>query len=382
VALLGSTGSIGVSTLGVVAAHPERFRVVALAAGRNTRLLLEQVRRFRPRLVSLARPEDGEALLASLVSDAQEPPEVLSGEAGALAVAACAEAEVVVSAMVGAAGLRPTLCAIRRGCRVALANKESLVVAGRLCREEARRSGASLLPVDSEHSAIFQALLGHRAEEVTRLILTGSGGPCHHLRDLSEVTVEQALRHPIWSMGPKVTIDSATLMNKGLEVIEAHWLFGIPAGRIEVLIHPESIVHSLVEYVDGSMLAQMAPPDMRLPIAYALSFPERLSLPDLPRLDLASLGQLTFETPSTKRFPCLELAYRALSLGGTAPAVLSAANEVAVGAFLRGGLRLSQIPSVIERTLQAHQVSAGEELEELLEADAWAREEAIRHLSY
>jgi 1-deoxy-D-xylulose-5-phosphate reductoisomerase len=382
VAVLGSTGSIGVSTLEVVAAFPHRFRVTAIAAGRNLALVREQVRRFRPRLVSVARAEDADALRAELAAEGGRAPQVLAGEEGAVAVASHAPAQVVVSAMVGAVGLRPTLAAIKRGVRVAVANKEPLVIAGHLCREEARRSGAVLFPVDSEHSAIFQVLRGQRAEEISRIFLTGSGGSCRLVADLGAVTVEQALSHPNWRMGAKVTIDSATLMNKGLEVIEARWLFDLPAERIEVLIHGESVVHSLVELVDGSVLAQLAVPDMRLPIGYALSFPERLPLDELDaklqRLDLCRLGRLSFAAPDRDRFPCLRLAYDALARGGTAPAVLSAANEVAVAAFLRGALRFDQIPRVVEETLSAHAVGGGETLEQLLEADAWARAEAER----
>ncbi len=378
VALLGSTGSIGASALEVIAAFPGAFHVVALAAGRNLDLLAAQARRFRPRLVSVARPEDQDALRERLAG-LEPAPALVCGEAGAVQVASHPDAEIVLCAMVGAVGLAPTLAAIRRGVRVAIANKEPLVVAGRLCVEEARRHGATLLPVDSEHSAVYQSLCGHRAEDVRRLLLTGSGGPFRTVTDLASVTVEQALSHPTWSMGPKITVDSATLMNKGLEVIEARWLFGVEPQRIQVLIHPESIVHSMVEYVDGSIVAQLGPPDMRLPIGYALGYPARLPL-ELPPLDLARVGCLHFEEPGHERFPCLGLAYRALEAGGTAPAVMNAANEVAVGAFLERRASFTAIPRVIEETLGRHRPLPGDDLAQLLEADAWAREEARRLL--
>jgi 1-deoxy-D-xylulose-5-phosphate reductoisomerase len=377
IAILGSTGSIGASALEVVAAAPDRFRVVGLAAGRNIALLAEQVRRFRPGLVSVHLPEDRAELVDRLGdSPAAAELEILAGGEGAVAVASHPGAQVVLCAIVGAVGLRPTLAAIRRGATVAIANKEPLVVAGQLCVEEALRAGATLLPVDSEHSAIFQALRGHRPQDVRRLLLTGSGGPFRTAQDLGAVTVEQALAHPTWSMGPKISIDSATLMNKGLEVIEARWLFDVHAERIEVVIHPESIVHSMVEYVDGSVLAQLSEPDMRIPIAYALAYPERLALA-WPRLELTRLARLTFEPPDQARFPCLRLAYQALEQGATYPAVLNAANEVAVEAFLQRRIRFVEIGPIIERTLADH-CPGGDpgSVETLLEADAWARRHA------
>jgi 1-deoxy-D-xylulose-5-phosphate reductoisomerase len=300
-----------------------------------------------------------------------EGPEVVANHPGA---------QIVLTAMVGARGLAPTLAAIRRGVRVAVANKEPLVMAGQLCTEEARRSGAQLLPVDSEHSAIHQCLQGQAPGAVRRLLLTGSGGPLRHVGDLSTVTVEQALAHPTWSMGPKITIDSATLMNKGLEVIEARWLFDVPEDSIEVVIHPESIIHSMIELVDGSVLAQLGRPDMRLPIAYALGYPDRLPLPE-PPLDLAVLGALSFEPPDRKRFPCLELAYRALKAGAAMPAILNAANEVAVKAFLDGRIGLEAIPRIIAHAMQDE--AAGEfgvDLDSLLAADSWARQHAATHV--
>jgi 1-deoxy-D-xylulose-5-phosphate reductoisomerase len=377
-AILGSTGSVGASALSVVADFPEHFKVVALAAGGNVERLAEQMERFEPAVVSVRDEATLERLRARLSQRGLTPePELLWGEAGAEAVAGHPEADVVLTAMVGAVGLRPTLRAIRRGVTVAVANKEPLVIAGSLCMEAARRHGASVLPVDSEHSAIHQSLRGHRQQDVRRLLLTGSGGPFRTTPDLSQVTLEQALTHPTWSMGPKITIDSATLMNKGLEVIEARWLFDIPAARIEILIHPESIIHSMVEYVDGSVVAQMGLPDMRIPIAYALGYPARLEL-DLPPLDLAQQGKMTFEAPDPARFPCLDLAYTALAQGGTYPSVLNAANEVAVAAFLERRIGYARIPALIEEVLQRHQPSDPKDddadpLEPLLLADAWAR---------
>jgi 1-deoxy-D-xylulose-5-phosphate reductoisomerase len=381
VAILGSTGSIGVSSLEVIEGAPDRLRVVALAAGRNVERLAAQIVRHRPALCAVEREEDRAALCARLAAAGTPAPEILVGEAGAVEVAAQGEAEVVVCAMVGAVGLRPTLRAIERGASVAIANKEPLVLAGRLCTERARRSGATILPVDSEHNAIYQSLRGHRSADVHRIWLTGSGGPFRTVADLDSVTLEQALHHPTWAMGKKITVDSSTLMNKGLEVIEARWLFDVAAERIQILIHPESVVHSMVEYIDGSVVAQLGPTDMRVPLSYALGFPERLPRPpSLPRLDLLRIARLNFESPSFDRFPCLGLAYRALALGGTAPAALNAANEVAVAAFLEARIRYRQIPSLIARVIEAHAVGSGEDLEALLEADRWARERAAEEL--
>jgi 1-deoxy-D-xylulose-5-phosphate reductoisomerase len=382
--VLGSTGSIGEQTLAVAAAFPERYRVVALAAGRNVEKLAEQVRAFRPERVSVADPEGASALRERIGRDAVE---IAVGEEGLLAVARH-PCELVVAGLVGALGLSPTLAAVACGRDVALANKEVLVMAGALVTREARRSGSRLLPVDSEHSAIFQALQGQRAEDVSRLILTASGGP---FRDwpaerIARARPGDALQHPNWEMGPKITIDSASLMNKGLEVIEARWLFDVGPERVDVVVHPESIVHSLVEFVDGQVLAQLGLPDMRAPIALALSYPERLPL-ELPRLDLAALGALHFEAPDRKRFPCLDLAFEALEGGEAAPAVLNAANEVSVEAFLAGRISFPAIAATNETVLGAF--LAGEaaaplsELEDVLQADRWGRaraEEALRGL--
>ena len=374
--ILGSTGSIGVSTLEIVDAYPDRYRVVALTGGNNLTRLEEQVRRFRPLTVAVVRPEDARRLKRSLGSAA---PEILAGVEGLIACAAHSEAHMVVSAIVGAAGLVPTLAAIEAGKDVALANKETLVAAGSLVMEAVRRKSVRLFPVDSEHSAIFQSLEGHRKDDVKRLILTASGGPFRKksLADLRRVTPGEALAHPNWNMGRKITVDSASMMNKGLEVIEARWLFDLPPEQIDVHIHPQSIVHSMVEYVDGAVIAQLGIPDMKTPIAYALSHPERLALP-LPPLDLCSLGSLTFETPDFERFPCLSLAYDALRAGGSAAAVLNAANEVAVEAFLRGEVAFLDIPAIIRATLDEHQVEPFRHIDEVLRADRWGRTTARR----
>ena len=372
-AVLGSTGSVGVSTLALVERFPERFRVVALAAGRNSAVLADQLRRHAPDLVSVA-DAGVEADVRARVPEFRG--RIVSGAEGAVAVATHAEADVVLSALVGALGLVPTLAAIRAGKDVALANKEVLVVAGALVTAAARERGVRLLPVDSEHNAIFQALQGHNRSEVRRIILTASGGPFlrHSAEDLAGVTRADALQHPTWKMGPKITIDSSTLMNKGLEVIEAHWLFDIEPDRIAVVIHPQSIIHSMVEYVDGSVLSQMAVPDMTIPIGYALAYPERLPLEHLPTLDLPAAGELTFVEPDAERFPCLGLAYRALRAGGTMPAVLNAANEIAVERFLAEDVGYRDIPALVEAVMDAHTLAAASDLDTLLEADRWARE--------
>ncbi|MBI3785429.1 MAG: 1-deoxy-D-xylulose-5-phosphate reductoisomerase [Deltaproteobacteria bacterium] len=371
-AILGSTGSIGVTTLDLVARFPERFSIVALAAGKRVERLAEQMERFRPRLVAVA-DEDARSQLIRLVPHFKG--EILWGESGLCCVATVSEAKLVVSALVGALGLLPTLRAIESGKDVALANKEVLVVAGELVTRAARRAGVNLFPVDSEHNAIFQALRGHRLDEVRRLILTASGGP--FLRrprsEMAQVTRDDALRHPTWKMGDKITIDSATLMNKGLEVIEARWLFDLPADQIDVVIHPQSIVHSMVEYVDGSVIAQMGIPDMTIPISYILAYPERLPISHLPSLDLPRAANLEFYEPDEERFPCLRLAYRALRAGGTATAVLNGANEVLVAAFLRGQIHFTDIPAGIGAVLDAHQIQGSADLDTLIEADRWAR---------
>ncbi len=376
--ILGSTGSIGRAALDVAAAFPEEFEVVGLSAGRGGEGFERQIRAHRPLMASVASRDEAAGLRARC---ADVPTEILGGEEAAATVAASADADVVLSAIVGAAGLLPTLAAIRAGRTVALANKETMVMAGALVTAEAAKRGVSILPVDSEHNAIFQALGGHRREDVRRLIVTASGGPFWDLpaERLSLVTREDALRHPTWSMGPKITIDSATLMNKGLEVIEAHWLFAIPAERIDVVVHRQSVVHSMVEYCDGSVLAQMGVADMRVPIAYALSYPRRLPL-RVPALDVVARGALTFEAPDAERFPCLGYGYAALKTGGTAPATLNAANEEAVAAFLNGRIEFVKIAETIDRVLNQAAVAPAVTIEDVVGADAQARRLARRLL--
>jgi 1-deoxy-D-xylulose-5-phosphate reductoisomerase len=372
-AILGSTGSIGRSTLAVVAEHPGEFTVAALAAGRNVELLAAQIGEFHPRLVSV-QDEAAAARLRKLLPPGKNP-EILAGPQGAAAVATITGADLVVSAMVGAAGLEPTLAAIEAGIPVALANKETLVAAGSLVMAAAQKKGVALLPVDSEHSALMQALQGQRREDVKKLWLTASGGPFRSwpAEKLAQVTPAQALRHPNWDMGAKITIDSATMMNKALEVIEASVLFALPVDRIGVYIHPQSIIHSLVEFVDGSVIAQLGVPDMRLPIAYALTYPRRLPLSG-PTLDLGRIAQLTFEEPDLERFPSLGLGYEAARAGGTMPAVLNAANEVAVAAFLEERLSYQGIPRVVAATMGAHVPESLHSLEQVLGVNRWARE--------
>jgi len=378
ISLLGSTGSIGQSTLSVVERYPDRFTIVALAAGNNIELLEKQVRQFKPSLVSVISAVSAEKLKQRC---AGLKVAVLSGIEGMIQVAAADEADITVSAIVGTAGLVPTMAAIRAGKDIALANKEVLVTAGELVMSECRSKGVRILPVDSEHSAIFQCLLAGANKDVRKLVLTASGGPfrAHSKKDLAKVTLAQALKHPNWSMGRKITIDSATLMNKGLEVIEARWLFDIVPEKIKVLVHPQSIVHSMVEYRDGAIVAQLGVPDMKGPIAYALSYPERLS--DVsPALDLAKVGALTFEEPDMDRFPCLAYAFDALQAGGSMPAALSAANEVAVRYFLEEKIGYADIARVIRATMDAHTPSDIRTVEDALKADLWARAEAERFI--
>ena len=380
ISILGSTGSIGCNTLKVVE-HLGDLRVVAMAAGRNMSVLAEQVARFKPELVSVDTEEHANELMRLFCAGAGGAggaPRIEYGADGLVSVATHPEAETVVSATVGAVGFIPTLRAIEAGKRIALANKETLVMAGELMTAAAANSGAEILPVDSEHNAIHQCLRGERTNEVRRLILTASGGPFRTKtkHEIENATREDALNHPNWSMGEKITIDSATLMNKGLEVIEAKWLFGFEAEQISVVVHPQSVVHSMVEMIDGSIIAQLGVTDMRHPIQYALTYPERK--PNcLAPLDIVSLGGLTFEEPDLERFPCLGLAYSALRSGGTMPAVLNAANEIAVKAFLDGMIRLSDIAAVNESVMNEHVSTAADSLETIVAADEWARTRAI-----
>lgn len=375
IALLGSTGSIGRSSLDVLAGLPDRFRVTYLTAHRNIDLLQEQVRLFKPRGVVIL-DECNASVMRKVLNGTTE---VLTGEEGLLEIVRRNDVDVVLSALVGFAGVRPTLAAIEAGKDVALANKETLVVAGELIMKSVRDIGVQLLPVDSEHSAVLQCLRGEDEARIKRLILTASGGPFLHLpkEQFETVTVAQALNHPTWRMGKKITIDSATLMNKGLEVIEAFWLFGVPATSIEVVIHPQSIIHSMVEFADGSIKAQMGVPDMKLPIQYALTYPER-PVSTFRKLDFERLAQMTFLKPDVDKFRCLRLAYMALDMGGTAPTVLNAANEVAVELFLDEKIPFSGIPQIIEDALMAHVPIHNITLDDVIRTDRETREQARR----
>jgi len=375
IAIFGSTGSIGVSALEVVAAHPEAFEIGSLVCGENAPLLAEQARRFHPKWVGIADEKGSKTLRDVLDSTA----EILVGRSAIEELAAFKEFDLVLMAIGGAAALAPTLAAVRAGKQVAIANKECLVMAGDLLVEEARRSGAFLLPVDSEHNAIFQCLEGKNRNTLRRIYLTGSGGPLRKRsrESFGSLTQEEVLNHPKWKMGKKITVDSATMMNKGLEVIEARHLFGVEAGEVEVLIHPEAVIHSMVEFVDGSILAQLAVTDMKLPIQYALSYPERLPS-RFPTLNFKEVGQLTFENPDMEKFPCLRIGYEVARQGGTAPCVLNAANEEAVKSYLGGGLPFVKIPDLIETILAKQKRVECPTLDDILAQDSWAREEAQR----
>lgn len=373
VVLLGSTGSIGTSTVKVAEDLPERIRLLGLAAGNNLELLLEQTRKHQPEAVCIADPAKAQELRSLLGTRT----EVFSGPDGLVKLATLPSADIVLIAIVGTAGLKPALAAIRAGKDIAVASKEILVMAGEIVMHEARRQGVRILAVDSEHSAIFQCLDGQPSQSVRRLWLTASGGPFRATpkEDFANITVEQALRHPSWVMGRKITIDSATLFNKGLEMIEARWLFDIGMDRVSVVVHPQSVVHSVVEFIDGSMLAQLSTPDMCLPIQYALTYPDRAAS-DRVQTNLAKLGSLTFEEPDPERFPALGLARRAGEAGGTFPAVLNAANEVAVESFVNRCISFPEISEIVRRTLDRHQLVSHPTLEQILAADAWARLQA------
>lgn len=377
ISILGSTGSIGVQTL--EAAENLGIEVLGLSANSNTGLLYEQALKFKPKIVAIMDEDAAVELSGRLKNTGIE---VYKGPEGINNVAAISEADTVVVAIVGIAGLVPTMKAIECGKDIALANKETLVTAGEIVMSETKRRGVKILPLDSEHSAIFQCLAGNNIKEALKIILTASGGPFRGKTrdDLADVTVEQALNHPNWSMGAKITIDSSTLMNKGLEVIEARWLFDIPQDRIQVVVHPQSIIHSMVEYTDGSVMAQLGPPDMRIPIQYALSYPSRLRN-RFSRMDLLKVGKLTFEEPDYKAFPCLRLAFDALDAGGTMPVVLNAANEKAVELFLKKEILFNDIPNTIERAMESHKPVSAKSIADILEADRWARkfvEEKLR----
>ncbi len=378
VVLLGSTGSIGTSTVKVAVDLPEQIRLLGLAAGSNVELLLEQTRQHRPEAISIADPEKAAALRSALGTSTK----VFSGADGLMHLATLPAADIVLIAIVGTAGLQPALAAIRAGKDIAVASKEILVMAGEIVMREAERHGVRVLAVDSEHSAIFQCLDGKPASSVRRLWLTASGGPFRSTpkEEFAGITVERALKHPSWVMGRKITIDSATLFNKGLEMIEARWLFNIGMDRVSVVVHPQSVVHSMVEFVDGSILAQLSTPDMCLPIQYALTYPERAANQRVAT-NLAKYGSLTFEEPDHERFPALQLARRAGEVGGTLPAVLNAANEVAVEAFCGRRIGFEQISTTVARTMERHEVTSHPTLEQILAADAWARGEAARGCS-
>ena len=378
VVLLGSTGSIGTSTVKVADDLPDQIRLIGLAAGNNVDLLMEQTRRHRPAVVSIADPAKAKELQEALGAAAQ----VYSGSEGLLKLATLPEADIVLIAIVGTAGLQPALAAIRAGKDIAVASKEILVMAGEIVMSEARKHGVRVLAVDSEHSAIFQCLDGKPTASVRKLLLTASGGPFRSKTDwpkekFSEITVERALKHPSWVMGRKITIDSATLFNKGLEMIEARWLFDIEMARVGVVVHPQSIVHSMVEFVDGSLIAQLSTPDMCLPIQYARTYPDRAAS-DRVQTNFPKIGTLTFEEPDIERFPAIELARRAGEIGGTLPAVLNAANEVAVEAFVNRKINFPQITETVRRVMDAHKTVAHPTLDQILAADAWARIEATR----
>ena len=374
IALLGSTGSIGVSTLSLAREFPERFKIHGMVAGRNLQLLASQIKEFSPALVAIEREDDIAQLRKFL---GKQKVDILAGQAGAIEVATASKVDVVLAAIVGGAGLMPTLRGLLAGKEIALANKEALVMAGELFIKAAKKKGVRLLPVDSEHSAIFQCLQGNQRGDVDKIILTASGGPFLRtpLQRLANVTIDQALKHPNWKMGRKITIDSATMMNKGLEVVEARWEFDMEPSGIQVVIHPQSIVHSMVRYQDGAIMAQLGIADMRIPIAYALAYPHRLKGNWEP-LDLTKQKGLNFFPVEKKRFPGLSLAYSAIREGGTMPAVLNAANEVAVAAFLAGRIGFREIHRIIDKTMQRHQSKHAKNIDEVIEVDRWAREVA------
>ncbi|NJN37851.1 MAG: 1-deoxy-D-xylulose-5-phosphate reductoisomerase [Acaryochloridaceae cyanobacterium CSU_3_4] len=376
ITLLGSTGSIGTQTLEIVTQYPDQFRIVGLAAGRNLQLLCQQIRQFRPEIVAIADPDQLPDLRAA-IADLDPQPQLVAGESGVVEVAAYGDAEAVVTGIVGCAGLLPTIAAIQAGKDIALANKETLIAGGPVVLPLVEKHGIKLLPADSEHSAIFQCLQGVPAGGLRRIILTASGGAFRDwpVEKLSEVTVADALKHPNWSMGRKITVDSATLMNKGLEVIEAHYLFGVDYDHIDIVIHPQSIIHSLIELQDASVLAQLGWPDMRLPLLYALSWPERIAT-DWEPLDLVKSGDLTFREPNHQKYPCMQLAYEVGRIGGAMPAVMNAANEQAVALFLEEKIHFLEIPQVIETVcdrFRSHN-TLQPSLEDILAADQWARQ--------
>jgi 1-deoxy-D-xylulose-5-phosphate reductoisomerase len=375
ISLLGSTGSIGTNVLDVIERNPENFQIIGMSAGSNIDLFAKQIRKFKPRVVALFDTKKIPTL-KELIADLDI--EILSGEEGTITVATLTEADVVVSGVMGSAGLLPAIHALKSGKNLALANKETLVIAGELVLREAKKTNSQIIPIDSEHSAIFQVLNGEKKKRIKKIILTASGGPFRtfSLDEMETVTVKDALKHPNWEMGAKITIDSSTMMNKGLEYIEAKWLFGLNT-PVEIIVHAQSIIHSMIEFVDTSILAQLGIPDMRVPIAYALTYPDRFEC-DLPSLDLTTMGNLTFEAPDFERFPCLGLAIDAMEIGKTMPAVLNAANEIAVQAFLEELISYKDIAELIRMVMQNHNPSPLKELQDVLIADRWAREETTK----
>ena len=375
ISLLGSTGSIGVNTLDVVERNPENFQILAMSAGTNVDLFAEQIRKFKPKFAALFE-EQKIPLLKEKVADLDV--EIFSGEEGCVTVATIDEVDIVVSGVVGKAGLLPAMEALKAGKNLALANKETLVIAGELILKEAQKANSNIIPIDSEHSAIFQALNGERKEQIKKIILTASGGPFRtfNTNQMESVTVKDALNHPNWKMGSKITIDSSTMMNKGLEYIEAKWLFGVEK-PVEIVVHAQSIIHSMIEFVDTSIIAQLGIPDMRVPIAYALTYPDRFEC-NLPSLDLTAMGNLTFEVPDFERFPCLQFAINAMEIGKTMPAVLNAANEIAVEAFLNELIPYKDIAELIRLVMHNHIPTKLNELQDILDADQWAREETTK----
>jgi 1-deoxy-D-xylulose-5-phosphate reductoisomerase len=379
ICLLGSTGYIGINSLKVIRGNLDRYRIIALGAGRNIDLLAEQIMEFKPPFAAVINSDLAKKLKIRLNNQANT--EILSGTKGYVEIATLSEVDMAIAAMTGSSGLLPTYSAIAAGKDVALANKETLVIAGSLLMKESQKGGAHIIPIDSEHSAIQQSIQGHMKEDLKKIILTGSGGPFKDfsIELLSKVTPEQALEHPKWRMGRKITIDSATMMNKGIEAIEAKWLFNVKIDQIEILLHPQSIIHSMVEYADGSIIAQLACPDMRIPISYALSYPRHLH-GELPSLDLLGIGKLSFEQPDKKRFRCLDIALTAAKIGHSMPAVLSGANEIAVNAFLQGQIRFLEIPQLVENTMEKHEVFPVDTIDQALEADRWAQSTAKKIL--
>jgi 1-deoxy-D-xylulose-5-phosphate reductoisomerase len=374
IAILGSTGSIGLNALNVIENNPRRFQVVALSAGNNIKLLKQQIEKFQPKVVAVSTKESALKLREAMNSKSRV--KIFYDEEGLKEIASFPSADIVISAISGSAGLMPTLAAIEAGKDIALANKETMVMAGEIVTKRAIKKRVKIIPVDSEHSAIFQCLEGNKRKNLRRIILTASGGPFLNFtkNELEKVSLSQTLRHPKWKMGKKITIDCASMMNKGLEVIEAKWLFNVDIGDIDVLIHPQSIVHSLVEFIDGAFLAQMGVPDMKIPITYALTYPERI-MNDLPSLNLAKTGNLEFFKPDIKKFPCLGLAYAAGLCGGTAPVVLNSADEVAVSAFMENKIRFIDLPEIIEKILSRHDSIKDPSLDDIIQVDLWARRE-------